>query len=137
MKQIARELFLYGLASGVAFAVDVALLAGLVELAGIAYLPAAVLAFVAGGLVAYALCVRFIFRFHRVEDRRIEVVAFVALGLVGLLVNSGGIVIGVELIGLHYLVAKFVAAGASFLVNYLLRRLALFTPPSQRRLGVS
>ena len=137
MKRFAREIALYGLASGVAFVFDVVLLAALVELAGIPYLPAAVLSFIAGGLVAYALCVRFIFRFHRVEDRRVEALAFVTLGLVGLAVNSGGIVIGVEFIGMHYLVAKVAAAAGSFIVSYALRRLALFTPLSQRTLRAS
>lgn len=135
MKHIAREILLYAIASAVAFGVDLSILVGLVELGGLAYLPAAVIAFVTGGLVAYALCVRFIFRYRRVEDRRVEATSFVALGLAGLVVNAGGMVLGVEWLGLHYLLAKIGAAGMSFVVNYALRRLMLFTPRSSHQSG--
>jgi putative flippase GtrA len=133
LKHIAREMFLYGAVSGLAFAVDLALLVGLVELGGIPYLPAAIVSFVSGGLVAYVLCVRYIFRFRRVEDRRVEATSFVALGLAGLLVNAGGMTFGVEVLGLNYLIAKVGAAGLSFVVNYALRRFILFTPRSSNQ----
>jgi putative flippase GtrA len=123
-------MFLYGAVSALAFAADLTLLVALVELAGIPYLPAAIVAFTSGGLVAYALCVRYIFQFRRVEDRRVEATSFVALGLAGLLVNAGGMWLGVEFLGLYYLVAKIAAAGLSFVVNYALRRWVLFTPRS-------
>jgi putative flippase GtrA len=118
---------MYGMASAVAFGVDLIILIALVELGGWPYMPAVVLGFVVGGLVAYGLCVRFIFHYRRVEDRRVEATAFVVLGVAGLAVNAGGIFVGVEVFGLHYLVSKFGAAGASFIVNYALRRFSLFT----------
>lgn len=128
MKHLAREFVLYALAMGVALAVDIGCLALLVEVGGLGYIPAAVLAFLAGSLVAYVLCVRFIFRYRRVADRRIEVTTFVALGAIGLAVNVGVMIAAVELLSLHYLLAKVVAAGISFVVNYASRRLLLFTP---------
>ena len=127
MKHIAREVALYTAPMGVAFAVDLAVLAALVELAAVPYLAAAAAGFVAGGLVAYLLSVRFIFRFRRVQDRSLEAATFVALGLIGLVVNLGGMWLGVEMLGLHYLLAKIAAAGLSFVTNYGLRRLTLFT----------
>jgi putative flippase GtrA len=132
MKHLAREVALYAAVSAVAFVVDLLVLVTLVERAGVPYLPAAICGFVIGGLLAYALCVRFIFRFRRVEDRRVEATSFVVLGLAGLAVNAGGMAFGVEVLGLHYLVSKLGAASLSFFVNYALRRLALFTPlPAQ------
>ena len=128
MKQVAREIVLYGLAMALALSVDVACLALLVEVVGVGYMPAVVVAFVAGGLVAYLLCVRFIFRYRRVTDRRLEIVTFVSLGAVGLAVNVAIIAAAVELLALHYLAAKILAAGVSFVVNYAARRLLLFTP---------
>jgi putative flippase GtrA len=133
VKHIAREVLLYGAASGIAFAVDLALLVGLVEVVRLPYLPAAVMAFISGGLVAYGLCVRYIFRFRRVADRRVEITTFVALGLAGLVVNTGGMAFGVEILGLYYLAAKFGAASLSFIVNYALRRFVLFTPRSSNQ----
>jgi putative flippase GtrA len=127
LKHVAREVALYTIAMGTAFAVDLATLVALVEVAAVPYLGAAAVGFVSGGLVAYLLSVRFIFRHRRVQDRRIEAVTFIALGLVGLVVNLGGMWLGVEALSLHYVVAKVAAAGLSFVTNYGLRRLMLFT----------
>ena len=127
MKHLAREFVLYSLAMGAALSVDIGCLALLVEVGGLGYIPAAVLAFLAGNFVAYLLCVRFIFRYRRVSDRRIEVLTFVALGAVGLAVNLGVMIAAVELLSLHYLLGKVLAAGVSFVVNYASRRLLLFT----------
>jgi putative flippase GtrA len=112
---------------GVAFAVDIAFLALLVEAALLPYLPAAAIAFCVGSLVAYGLSVRFIFAHRRVQDRRVEALTFIGLGVVGLGVNLAGMWAGIELMHLHYLIAKVIAAGLSFITNYLLRRLTLFT----------
>jgi putative flippase GtrA len=132
MMPLAREALLYAAMSAAAFCVDVATLVALVELAGVPYLPAAVAAFLVGGLVAYALCVRFVFSFRRIANRRIEAGTFVALGTAGLIVNAAGIVIGVEWLSLHYLAAKVSASCIGFFVNYALRRLILFTRAQSR-----
>jgi len=50
----------------------------------------------------------------------------VATGGVGLLVNGAVIFIGVNLLGLHYLIAKCVAAGFTFTSNFIARRQILF-----------
>ena len=97
------------------------------------YLSAAFVAFIAGGLVAYILSIRFIFSHRRVTDQRVEVLTFVSLGVVGLAVNMATIAAAVELAAIHYLVAKVLAAGLSFFVNYGLRRLLLFTPRAHGR----
>jgi putative flippase GtrA len=128
MKQVAREVFFYGLAMAVALSVDIACLALLVEVAGVGYLWAAFVGFLAGGLTAYGLCVRFIFSHRSVEDRRVEALTFVSLGAVGMAVNLGVLASAVELAAVHYLHAKILAASLSFLVNYGLRKYLLFSP---------
>lgn len=128
MIHIAREVFLYLVASLVALAADIGVMVGLVELAHVPYLLAAVISFILGGFVAYGLSVRFIFRYRRIEDRRVEATSFVILGLAGLAVNAACMAVGVELLGLNYIIAKLGAAGMSFVVNYALRRVLLFTP---------
>lgn len=127
MKHIAREVVMYAVAMGVAFAADLATLVALVECAAIPYLGAAAVGFIVGGMVAYLLCVRFIFRYRRVQDRRLEAATFILLGLIGLAVNVGAMWLGVEVLSFHYVVAKFAASGLSFVTNYGLRRLMLFT----------
>ena len=126
--RLAREAFSYAAVSGVAFACDFATLAFLVQILNWHYLAAASAAFMVGAVVAYLLSVRYVFRFRRIEDRRVEFVGFAAIGAVGLAVNACVIFAGVEWLHLHYLLAKVLAGGLTFVLNYVVRRVTLFTP---------
>jgi putative flippase GtrA len=125
---LSSEVVRYGMISVVALAVDMALLALLTQILHVHYLLAATCSFLAGGVVAYLLCVRFVFRYHRLQVRFMEAVAFVALGVAGLGVNTVVMAVLVGRGGLPVLSGKAVAACATFGVNFLLRKLALFTP---------
>jgi putative flippase GtrA len=124
---MTRELIGYGLVSACAFAVDAGLLWLLVRHAGMHYLFAATLTFVAGGVVAYLLSVRFVFSERRLRTRSVEGTAFVALGLAGLAVNTVVMGIAVGTAGAPLLTAKMASACLTFGVNFLLRRQLLFT----------
>jgi putative flippase GtrA len=128
MMRIAREVISYAAVSVIAFACDFAMLAFLVQVLNWHYLVAASAAFMVGALVAYILSVRYVFRFRRIEDRRVEFAGFAAIGAFGLAVNTGVMVAGVEWLELHYLLAKVLAGGFTFVLNYVVRRLTLFTP---------
>jgi len=127
MRVLIGEALGYGAASAVALAVDMALLWFLVHLMGCGVLVAAALAFIAGASVAYGLSVNLAFKHHRLADRRQEFASFVALGTVGLAINSGVIYLAVRYFGLHVLVAKCIAASVTFSCNFMLRRQLLFT----------
>jgi putative flippase GtrA len=125
---LSFEVVRYALISAVALAVDMALLALLTQALHIHYLIAATCSFLSGGVVAYLLSVRFVFRYHRLQLRMMEGVAFVALGVAGLIVNTIVLAALVGHAGLHVMAGKAVAATATFGVNFLLRKFALFTP---------
>jgi putative flippase GtrA len=126
VSRLLRELLGYGAASALALAVDIALLAGLVELAGWHYVAASVVAFICGSLVAYTLSVRFVFQQHRVRRRSLEFTCFLALGTVGIAVNTLVLSLAIEVAGIGLLVAKICAAGCTFATNFALRRNLLF-----------
>lgn len=128
MIDVARELISYAAVSAIAFACDVGTLAFLVQVLHWHYLVAASVAFVVGALVAYLLSVRYVFRFRRIDDRRLEFAGFAAIGAIGLAVNAGVMFAGVEWLHLHYLLAKILAGGFTFVLNYVVRRVTLFTP---------
>ena len=123
----SRELFRYGLVSVCAFAIDISLLWLLATRAGVHYLVAATISFLAGGVVAYLLSVRFVFNYRRVQTRSIEATAFVALGIAGLLVNTAVMAVAVGTMKMPLLAGKMAAACATFGVNFLLRKHLLFT----------
>lgn len=126
MNLIFGEALGYAVASGFALMVDMGLLWILVYFLSWDYLAAAAISYLSGASVAYVLSVKLAFRQHRLRDRRAEFVSFVAIGTVGLAINSGVIYVGVMFLGLHYLLAKCIAAGFTFTCNFFARRQLLF-----------
>jgi len=126
MKTIVKEALGYGVASAVALLVDMSMLWVLVEYFRWGYLAAATASFLAGATVAYGLSIKLAFKQHRLRDRRAEFVGFVAIGTVGLAVNAGVISLAVRYLGLHYLLAKCLAAGFTCTCNFIARRQLLF-----------
>ena len=127
LRRILVELIGYGLASTVALAADITVLTTLVNVAGWHYLLASIAAFAAGSLVSYAISARFVFRDHVVANKALELGYFVALGLVGLLVNSVTLFIAVGTAGMGLVTAKMIAAVCTFGANFTLRRSLLFS----------
>jgi putative flippase GtrA len=123
----SRELIRYGGVSACAFVIDAGLLWLLAKQAGIHYLVAATISFLVGGLVAYLLSIRFVFIERRLQTRSIEGTTFIALGLVGLAVNTAVMALAVETMAAPLLVAKMASASLTFAVNFLLRKHLLFT----------
>ena len=126
MKVLIKEALGYGIASAVALLVDMSILWVLVQFCSWGYLPAAALAYGSGATVAYLLSVRLAFKQHRLHDRRAEFASFIAIGTLGLAVNSLVIAAAIRYLALHYLIAKCVAAGCTFTCNFVARRQLLF-----------
>jgi putative flippase GtrA len=121
------EAFKYGIGTVIAFAVDLGLLTWLVSGLAVHYILAAAISFVMGGVVLYLLSVRFVFRYRRIADRRVEMSIFIALGAVGLVIQTLVMSAAVNELHVHYLVAKLASAGCTFIVNFALRRSLLFS----------
>lgn len=129
LRGLCLEALGYALVSGVALGVDAGLLQALVALARWHYLPASAVSFVVGAVVAYVLSVRFVFRHRQLTSRAREFGFFLAIGLVGLLVNTAALSVAVTGIGLGLMTAKGIAATCTFATNFMLRRSLLFSPP--------
>ena len=126
MKTLFKEALGYGAASGVALVVDMTILWVLVRFFGWGYLTAASASFLGGAGVAYILSIHIAFTRHRLRNRRLEFISFVAIGMVGLGLNTVVIWFVVRFLGLHYLLARCVAAGFTFVCNFIARRQILF-----------
>jgi putative flippase GtrA len=126
MKRFSREVLNYAGASGVALVVDVAVLWTLVRFFSWWYLAAATTSFLTGMVVAYVISVTFVFAHRRIHSRRAEFLSFAAIGGAGLAMNSGMMLIAVNILAWHYLVAKSVAACFVFSFNFIARRQLLF-----------
>ncbi len=118
---------MYSIGAALAFAADVLVLWTLVEFLRVHYLAAAATGFIAGTAVLYAFAVRYAFSFRRVADARREFGVFAAVGLMGIVLNLAIIYGAVEIMHLHYLMAKIAASAVTFVANFGLRRALLFT----------
>jgi putative flippase GtrA len=122
----AGEFARYFLASLAALAIDMAVLLALATV--MHYLVAASLGFVVGAVTSYLLATRWVFRQRRLLLRKnTEMGLYVLVGVLGLGLNDLVIMLAVGYLGLSIVLAKLLAAGVTFLFNFALRKLALFS----------
>ena len=119
------DLVAYGVVSLAALACDYGLLVGLVA-CGLHYLVASFLSFSAGMVVAYALCVRFVYASRRAGSRETEATGFFAVGLAGLALTQALLYLFVSCGGLPVALAKIPTTGVVFFFNFLCRRSLVF-----------
>jgi putative flippase GtrA len=126
MRPVVRQLLKTIVASQAAFWLDFGVLALLTEVAGLHYLVSAAIAFLVGTTLSYVLSVAWVFDTRRVASKTAEYALFVLVGAVGLALNEGLLWLFTEPLGLHYLLAKMVAATVIFGWNFGARKLLLF-----------
>ena len=127
---LAQQFIRYVGVGGLSFVVDFACLYLLTETIGWHYLASATLAFCAGLITNYLLCLRWVFDFRRMQNRLHEFTVFGTIGLGGLLLNNLLLYTFTGLLGLYYLLSKVLAAAIILLFNFGLRRWMLFSPPA-------
>jgi len=127
MSRLLRESTIYAGGAAAAFATDFGLLWALVDKAGLHYLVAATVSFLAGTVVVYWVSVRHAFRFRRIADRRAEFGYFATIGALGIVLNLIIMFVLVDRLALHYLAAKICSAAITFVTNFGMRRWLLFS----------
>lgn len=124
---IKGEFAKYVVVGGVAFVADFTALALLVSGLGVHYLLATFLAFLLGVWVNYLLSVHWVFSFRSVNHRGAEFTIFAIVGVLTLAASLGLMALLVGVAGMHYLLAKCIAAAFTLIANFAGRRLLLFT----------
>ena len=125
MKKLLAQFMKFGVVGVIAFVIDYGLLALLTELFGINYLVSATISFTASVVFNYVASMRYVFTHKEGMSRRREFVIFVVLSVIGLLINSGCMWAGVELLGVHYLLTKIVATAIVMIWNFVTRKIFL------------
>jgi putative flippase GtrA len=126
MSTVVQEVIRYAAVSAGGLIIDITVLFILVHYLSWWYVDAAATSFLVGLVFGYLLSVTLVFKYRRLKDRRIEFVSFAGIGVVGVAINVAVISFGVNILGLHYLVAKCGAAGFTFVWNFAARRQFLF-----------
>ena len=124
----SKQFFRYFAISFVALTGDAGLLLVLTELAGVDVTLAAATAFLFGAMLNYYLSIMLVFQSRALNNNpMLEALTFVAIGLIGLGITEVVIHALYTGAGLPLFVAKFLAAGLTFVFNYLFRKILLFT----------
>jgi putative flippase GtrA len=121
--QLPRALVVSVLAAGL----DFGLLVLLVETADCPPALAAVFSYLAGGVLQYVLCARWVFP-AAPSNATVGFAAFTVLSLGGLAITWAAMALLYDRWGVAYPVAKVVALGLAFHWNFFSRKLLLFRP---------
>ena len=112
--------------SSIGFAVDVGLLALLVEVGGLHYLVAASISFFAGTSITYLFSVLWIFPRRRLKRKSMEYLVFFGVGIIGIALNDVLMWTFTEQFSVYYLYSKFISAVMVFFCNFAARKYLLF-----------
>lgn len=97
---------------------DISLLYVLTEWTGIWYLTSALISYCTGVLLSYILNKKLNYR-NESTNYVAQGMMFLVISGCSLILNLGIVYTGVEYLGVSYLLAKIVATGAGFFLNYI------------------
>lgn len=115
-----RRLLLYVISALVCLALDAIGLSILVT-SGLHYLLANTISFTVATLLFYYLNIKIIFPSNREKSHTIFI-AFIFVGILGLLIQNVVLMIAISEMELDLLLSKFISIGFSFGISYLIRR---------------
>lgn len=115
------------IAGGIATVLDLGVLYGLTEYAGMYYLVSAIFGFALGVSVLYYLNIHWIFDKRKYTSVSKEFTVFLGISLAGLVLNELILYTGVEYLKIWYILAKIISALLVLGVNFFLRKKFLFS----------
>ena len=131
--KLLEEFGRYLLVGGTAFAVDIAILLIFKNyvfynfVIGV-YISTA-LGFIGGLMYNYILSLTFVFENAKAQNKGKTIGAFIAfllIGLAGLLLTEAGMYIGIEIFAINYLVVRVLVAAVVLIWNYGIRKILIF-----------
>lgn len=124
-----RELLRYSIVGVAAFLADTGTLVILVNKFCLDYLLAAGIGFSVGLILNYLLALKLVFTsFNVFTVKDFCLVALIAI--IGLVLTEAGMYLGVEIIGLHYVVAKMIVAAIVLIWNFGARKKLVYCEKS-------
>ncbi len=125
MERLIRQIFKFGVIGGLAFLIDYGVLYLLTEFAGVYYLLSGTISFTVSVIFNYICSMKYVFSGKEGMSRRKEFIVFVALSILGLLLNQLFMWLGVDLFRIHYMVTKIFATVIVMAYNFITRKIFL------------
>lgn len=122
MGKLIAQILKFGIVGAIAFVIDYSVLVVLTEVFAFNYLVSATISFVLSMVFNYLASMRYVFSHKEEISRYREFVIFGALSVIGLLFNDACMWVSVELLGVHYLLAKIIATFVVMVWNFISRK---------------
>ena len=119
MAKIVQQFMKFGVVGVIAFVIDYGLMVFLTEVFS------ATISFSVSTVFNYFASMRYVFQHKEGMSRHREFVIFVALSVVGLLLNNVCMWAGVELLHIHYMITKIGATAIVSVFNFVTRKIFL------------
>lgn len=118
------EIVRFCFVGGLSLIVDCGILYALTDFFGVHYLYSAAISFTASVIFNYWLCVVYVFKGAKKQTPK-QATIFIGSSVVGLGLNQICMYFFVEIISLHYMIAKLGATVIVTLWNYVMKRKAI------------
>jgi len=125
VKKLIAQIMKFGVVGVIAFLIDYGLMVFLTEVFHVDYLISATISFTVAVVFNYLASMRYVFSHKEGLSRRREFIIFVALSVVGLLLNDLLMWVGVDLLAVDYRVTKIVVTVMVMVYNFVTRKVFL------------
>ena len=122
MKSLFSQIAKFGVVGVVAFIIDYIVLVSCIEMLGIHYLISSFISFSVSTIFNFITSSLWVFG----SDGKGKFLLFTILSIVGLFLNQILMIVGVDIIGIHYILVKISATGIVMVYNFISRKLFLY-----------
>ena len=122
MKKLFQQIARFGVIGVLAFAIDYGFLYAFTEWLGIHYLISSVLSFSISVIFNYIASVLWVFDVKQETSKTRNFILFIVFSVIGLGINQLVMWLGVESLGLHYMLVKIFAAAVVMVWNFVTRK---------------
>lgn len=120
-----KQFMKFGIVGAISFVIDYLLLYVLTEFGGINYLISGAISFTVSVIFNYAASMKFVFQGVEGMSKKKEFIIFVVLSVLGLGLNQLIMWIGVDKIGIYYMITKIFATAIVMVYNFVTRKIFL------------
>lgn len=125
MQQLIQQVMKFGVVGVLAFIIDYGLMILLTEFLGFAPVISATISFVISVIFNYLASMRYVFTHKEDMSKQREFSVFVALSIIGLLINDIMMWAGTVLIAIDYRIVKIAATAVVMIWNFVTRKIFL------------
>ena len=125
MKKLIEQIIKFGFVGFLCFFIDYGIMVFLTEVVGIIYLVSSGISFTVSVVVNFLLSVTFAFETDKNKNKIKEFIIFVFLSVIGLGINQACMWVGVEILGITYLIVKIGATAVVMVYNFISRKLVI------------